>query len=72
MLSKTSTNTAQSHAKYLFIDQYTDKCTCSSRCTNGLDPDQDQHPVGPDLGSNYSDNQSPLARKELNEMLLGC
>ena len=36
----------------------------------GLDPDQDGHPVGPDLGPNClqrlsADDRSPLAWKEL-------
>ena len=39
--------------------------------SNGLDPDQDRHSVGPDLGPNClqklsADVESPLARKEVN------
>ena len=39
--------------------------------SNGLDPDQDRHSVGPDLGPNCLqrlsvDDKSPLARKELS------
>ena len=39
--------------------------------SNGLDPDQDRHSVGPDLGPNClqrlsAENKLPLARKELN------
>ena len=38
--------------------------------SNGLDPDQDRHSVGPDLGPNclqrlWAEGKSPLARKEL-------
>ena len=38
--------------------------------SNGLDPDQDRHSFGPDLGPNRLprlsvDDKSPLARKEL-------
>ena len=40
------------------------------RVSNGLDPDQDQHYVGPDLGPNClqrlsEDNKPPLARNAL-------
>ena len=39
-----------------------------------LDPDQDRHSVGPDLGPNClqrlsADNKSLLARKKINEIL---
>ena len=42
--------------------------------SNGFDPDQDQHFVGPDLSPNClqrlsADDKSPLARKELYEAL---
>ena len=37
------------------------------RVSNGLDPDQDRHNVGPDLGPNCLQRLSAeLARKELN------
>ena len=42
------------------------------RVSNNLDPDQDRHFVGPDLGPNClprlsAKNKSPLTRKELNK-----
>ena len=46
--------------------------------SNGLDPDQDQHSVGPDLSPNClqrlsaDDKKLPLARKELNNVFLFC
>ena len=45
--------------------------TNTIRVSNGLDSDQDRHSVGPDLGPNClqslsADDESPLARKDLN------
>ena len=42
------------------------------RVSNKLDPDQDQHSVGPDLGSKClqwlpADNKAPLVVKELSK-----
>ena len=39
-----------------------------TRVSDGLDPDQDQHSVGPDLGpSCFQRQKSPLAWKELKK-----
>ena len=42
--------------------------------SNSLDPDQDQHSVGPDLGPNHlqrlsTDNKSQFSKEELMNML---
>ena len=42
------------------------------RVSNGLDPDQDRHSVGPDLGPNClqrlsADDKSPLAKKDFKQ-----
>ena len=57
---------------YLFQNQLFSKN--SFRVSNCLDPDQDRHYVGPDLGPNCllklsADDKSPLASKELRERI---
>ena len=41
--------------------------TVTISVSNGLDPDQDRHCVGPDLGPNYL-QRSRLATKELMQL----
>ena len=47
------------------------------RVSNGLDPDQDRHSVGPDLGPNFlqslsADDKLLLARQELCFSIISC
>ena len=40
------------------------------KVANGLDPDQDRHSVGPDLGPNYLQKLSANAQVKVSEVIV--